>query len=101
MLCIFFQECACNVAGQDACFQWTVVIDQLDFAKTRYDFCNVPSSARSTYVSVDSTKHIDATVAKIYIKQQSVTTSGIPLDCFQDTVNGALRHALPGLNISK
>lgn len=98
----FFQECACRVPGQDACFQWTVVIDQLDFAKTRYDFCNVStSSARTTYESVDNTKPVNATVAKIYIKQQSVTSSNIPLECFQDTVNGALRHALPNLNFSK
>lgn len=99
------QMCKCDPSSTKRCFQWTVVIDQLDYAKTRRDNCP-PTGTRSIKSSIGPV-HDKAIVAKIYIQQQSLTSSPTTsagenaLECFRTTANAAITAALPQLNTSR
>lgn len=98
--------CTCDLTSTKRCFQWTVVIDQLDYAKTRHDDCTPSTGTRSIKSSIGP-EHDKATVAKIYIQQQSITSSPTTsagensLECFRTTANAAIMAALPHLDPSR
>lgn len=70
------------------CFQWTLVIDEIDFTRTRKGICQYGIFDNEN-LHTDFDEHA-AIVAKIYIQKQSLDTKRNTVECFRATVNNSL-----------
>ena len=94
-VCFFvaiLQYCTCDVSPNHTCFQWTVLINELDYAKTLAGVCNGTTTASKCTNSPPRPKDKkNATVAKIYVKVPLIADQiDLDLFCLQSTVICAL-----------
>ena len=80
-----------------SCYQWTLIIDEIDYARTLSGRACPDSDcvcADCPLSKPPGRSKKDATVLKVYVKNVVTLQS---FDCITQTVNCALRHVLPDI----
>ena len=85
------QYCNCTNWGSD-CYEWTLVIDELDFVKTMKGKCKTNDEYYPVYRNVTNPAG-NSTVATVYVRE-GPSFDIQNFDCVYYTVNKVLENAL-------
>ena len=85
------QYCSCTNWGGD-CYEWTLVIDELDYVKTQKGSCAKKKEYYPVYKNLTNSAR-NSTVATVYVREGG-SFDVQPLNCVYDTVNIALEDIL-------
>ena len=76
------------------CYRWTLLIDELDYARTLEGNCHPSGSTLASsydFIEPPLDQIVDATVAKLYILNQTSTEKFASISCLMNTVQKALK----------
>ena len=87
-LSIILQKCKCLSDGN--VYRWTLIMEQLDFVKTREDMCQNGKKDPAFHDIIEGKGEANATVAKVYVQKESNGNTA----CILSTVRTVLKEVL-------